>query len=328
MSDPQNAKRVADREAREWHVRLGERPVSAVTLDKFRVWRAVAGNADAYQRVEALWRSTGALGGDPDIQAITRDALESSRPRTRARLSRRLLPPALVVAGVLLVALMSAVWLPQRGVYETEVGGHRVVTLDDGSRIRLDTDSRIKVRYGAGERRIILEQGQALFTVAHDAARPFRVATGDTEVTALGTVFDVRREGAGIRVTLLEGAVQVVDSAPTTNRTWRLAPGQQIRTVRADPAPVAVDTAFETSWTQGRLAFRNTPLKDAVAEVNRYLPEKITLADGPSGAVLVNGVFASGDREAFVAAVSDLFGLTAEPTSDGGVRLIAPSAVG
>ena len=322
MSDPQSAASVADREATEWHVRLGERPVSADTLHAFKTWRQIAGNAEAYQKVERLWRSTGSLSTDGDIQNLTQATLRTSRPRMK-----RLFPAAVVLVPVAAVALALLFWLPTRGLYETEIGGQRVVALDDGTQVRLDTDTRIRVRFASGERRIVLEQGQALFTVAHDATRPFRVEAGGTEVTALGTVFDVRRESTGARVTLVEGSVAVTDVQAET-RNWRLTPGQQVQTSRRDPAPVAVDATVETSWSQGHLVFRGTPLRDAVAEVNRYLPDKIVLAAGPASEVAVNGSFATGDRDAFVAAVSDLFGLTAQPQADGGVRLTARSVGG
>lgn len=328
MSDPQSANRVADREAAEWHVRLGERPVSADMLHAFATWRRNPANAEAYHRVETLWRTTGSLSSDPEIQALTQGTLRRSRPRLSHMWSRRLAPAAVVLIPVLIAALALLLWLPTRGLYSTDVGGRRVIRLDDGSQVQLDTDTRLKVRFGDAERRIILEQGQALFIVAHDAARPFSVAAGATEVTALGTVFDVRREPRGVRVTLVEGVVAVTDAKSGEARRWRLAPGQQLATSRPNATPLAVDPVIETSWARGRLVFRETPLRQAVAEVNRYLPDKIVLAAGPAGDVPVNGVFATGDRDAFVSAVSDLFELTAEPQPDGAVRLTAPSADG
>lgn len=327
MSDPKSATGVADRQAIEWHVRLGERPVSADTLQAFKTWRETPGNAEAYHKVERLWRSARSLSSDGDIQDLTRTALQNSRSSMKRGWPRRFMPASAVLASVVAVALTLAFWLPSRGLYETEVGGQRVVALDDGTRVRLDTNTRIRVRFASGERRVVLDQGQALFTVAHDAARPFRVDAGGTEITALGTVFDVRHEATGARVTLVEGSVAVTDVQAGAGN-WRLSPGQQVRTSRRDPSPVAVDAKAETSWSQGHLVFRATPLREAVAEVNRYLPDKIVLAPGPVSTVAVNGSFATGDRDAFVAAVSDLFDLSVQPQRDGGVRLAARSVGG
>lgn len=328
MSDPQDARRVADREAAEWHVRLGERPVSAVALAEFRSWRASSENADAYHRLETLWRSTGSLSSDVDMQKLTRDTLKASRPRSTGSRKKALLPAA-VVGTVLVVAAVGVfVWLPSRDLYTTAVGEQEVVRLADGSEVTLDTDTRLRVRFVRSERQILLERGQALFVVAHDADRPFRVSAGDTVVTALGTTFDVRRDPAGARVTLVVGSVAVTDGKSADARSWRLAPGQQVRTATPDASPLAVDATQATSWSERRLIFRSTPLREAVAEVNRYLPRKIVLDAGSAEEVAVNGVFTTGDREAFVAAATDLFGLSARTQADGSVLLTVPSVGG
>lgn len=327
MSDPQARRRVADREAAEWHVRLGERPVSAATLSAFKAWRETPAHADAYRRVEALWRSAGGLIADADVQALTTHTLQETTPRGRTW-TRRLVPAVALVGCLGAVALLASFWFQTRNLYSTAVGEHEVIQLSDGTQVRLDTDTRVRVQFTGAERQIILEQGQALFTVAHDADRPFRVSAGATEVTALGTVFDVRRRPEGARVTLIQGAVVVTDADARAGGTWRLQPGQQIETTKPNPAPVVVDAGEATSWTQGRLVFRGTPLREAVAEINRYLPDKIVLAVGSLANTPVNGVFATGDGDAFVAAVSDLFGLRAVVDADGGVRLIRSSASG
>jgi len=328
MSDPHDAVGVADREAAEWHVRLGERPVSASTLSDFRAWRASPANADAYHRLETLWRTTGSLAGDADVQALTRETLEESRRRPISSRRTVLWSSGAVVLTTVAAAIILSVWLPSRGVYETATGEQTIVRLDDGTQVHLDTATRLRVRYQKAERRLVLERGQALFIVAHDAGRPFRVEAGETEVTALGTTFDVRREDAGARVTLVTGSVAVTDTKTATPRQWRLAPGQQLRTGGRAPRPEPVDAAQTTSWSEGRLIFRNTPLREAVAEVNRYLPDKIVLSAGAPGTVAVNGVFDAGDRDAFVAAASDLFDLQARPEAGGGVRLSARSVGG
>ncbi len=328
MSDPQDARREADREAAEWHVRLGERPVSAASLAAFKTWRTSAENAEAYQRLETVWRATGSLSSDADVQSLTRETLRASRPRA-SRSSKKIPVPFAAIATVMAIAVVSIfVWLPSRGVYATAVGEQEVVRLTDGSEIKLDTDTRLRVRFASSERHILLERGQALFVVAHDADRPFRVSAGDTVVTALGTTFDVRRDPAGARVTLVAGSVAVTDGPAAGARSWRLAPGQQVRTALPNAAPLAVDAALATSWSERRLIFRSTPLGEAVAEVNRYLPRKIVLDAGPAEDVAVSGVFTTGDREAFVAATTDLFGLEARTQADGSVRLTAPSVGG
>src|SRR5690606_3454775 len=131
-----------------------------------------------------------------------------------------------------------------------------------------------------GERRIELAEGQALFEVAHNPARPFVVSTTDASVTAVGTVFEVRRVGSETRVVLVSGAVDVAQ-AVAPGAPQRLQPNQQ-SAIRAGKSKVsAVNAQTATSWIDGELTFMDTPLADAVAEVNRYLAAPIIL-DAPA----------------------------------------------
>jgi len=323
MSDPEGDVVAEDGQAAEWLAQLRARTVTAETLEAFRVWRASPRNAAAYQRMEAIWRETGALGADPEIAAITREILARPRPRARRR--------AAIVVGVAVVsaALVVAVGLPLwagRSTFSTEIGEQRDVRLADGSHIHLDTATRLRVDYSGEQRLVVLEAGQALFDVAHNPRRPFRVRAGETEVTALGTRFDVRRAVSGVRVVLVEGSVAVTDGAGPAPRAWRLAPGQQLRTVLPTARPEPVDAAIATSWAEGRLVFRDMPLGEAVAEINRYLPKGVVLEPGAPVSVPVNGSFKAGDRDAFVAAAVDLFDLNARTAPDGSIRLSAGSA--
>lgn len=319
MSDPQDATVVADREASAWLVRLGESSVTADTLAEFQSWRSNPENAAAYQRVESLWRKTGALGGHPDIRAATREAL-AVRPNGRKAVTRRTWAAVAATGAVAVAGLgLGAVWMQSRGVYETGVGEQRLVRLEDGSTVRLDTASRLRVQFRRDRRDIALEAGQALFTVAADRDRLFTVTAGQTRVTAIGTIFDVRRNPEGARVTLLEGTVDVRNDR-VADQSWRLVPGQQI-VATASARPKAVDAALETSWAQGRLVFQNAALRDAVVEVNRYLPDKIVLDADLVETRALNGVFTAGDGDAFVAAVVEVFDLDAERQSDGGIQL-------
>ena len=122
--------------------------------------------------------------------------------------TRRLLGLAAIGAAAALV-IGGWTWWQGRSTFTTGVGEQWVVQLADGSSVRLDTDSRVRVRFSDGQRLVDLERGQAMFSVAHDAQRPFVVAAGDARVTAIGTVFDVQRQSAGVSVTLVSGAVDV-----------------------------------------------------------------------------------------------------------------------
>lgn len=314
----------AEREAAEWFTRLGARSVTTDALREFRAWRRTPANDAAYRRLEAAWSKAGALREDPDIQA----ALNSARREPRPPASRRLVWGA-GFAGLAGAAFAATVVLTDgfSPAYATEVGEQRAVTLPDGSRLRLNTDSRAVVAFRGGERRVRLTRGQAFFEVAHGRTRPFVVEAGGAAVRALGTRFDVRREGAAVRVLLVEGSVQVRrGDAP---QAWTLRPNEQLTlTPTAATRAVARDAAGATSWTSGRLVFRETPLEAAVAEVNRYARHPVALDAGALAQRRVNGDFEAGDTQAFVQAVATLFDLQPETRPDGSVRLRARGATG
>lgn len=309
---------AADDQAARWIARLGTRTISLDTIHEFAKWREDPANAEAYRRAEQLWSRTGELAGDADIQ-VALEAAQRRRPnRFRAKQFR-----AVGLTAALAATLAAGVFFWQgRDTYATDIGEQRVLQLADGSRVRLDTASKMRVRFTAGERRIELAEGQALFEVAHNPARPFVVSTSDASVTAVGTVFEVRRVGSETRVVLVSGAVDVAQAA-APGAPQRLQPNQQtaIKSGKAKISTVNADTA--TSWTNGELTFVDTPLVEAVAEVNRYLAAPIIL-DAPAAAgTPINGVFRSGDRTAFVSAAAHLFNLKAIREADGQVRLVS-----
>lgn len=319
MASPNSRVSAADTEAAAWHARLGVRSVSTRTIEEFFAWRAIPANAEAYRRVEKAWAATGGLGGDPQIQAAVAEALNRRGGLGLKARYRKSLFAFAAATAVVALSLGAWFWSESRSLISTAVGDQRVVQLADGSTVRLDTGSAIRVRLLANARRVELERGQALFTVAPDSSRPFIVDAGGAEVTAVGTVFDVRRMGGVVRVTLVEGAVDVAGGtgAPPS----RMRAGQQARVTAAGVSTRVVDTAKATSWTDGRLVFEDTPLREAVAEVNRYLEDPVVLDGAVRADVPVNGVFRAGDRAAFASAAAHGLGLEARAKADGTLLL-------
>lgn len=308
------------KEAAAWFARLNTRSISSATLEDFRTWRQEPGRRDAYAEIERAWRRTSALAGGADMAAAVDEAL--ARGGRRPGWGRS---PAVLV-GVLLALVMSVgagllAWPGLAGrTYATGIGEQRLVQLADGSRVRLDTDTRLSVRLTGKARRIRLERGQAFFDVAHDATRPFVVDAGAADVRALGTRFDVRRDSGLVRVTLVQGSVEVRPAAAAA-RPVVLRPGEQVTADGGLSPPRRIDVTAATSWTDGRIIFHAVPLNAAVAEVNRYSRRRIVL-DAPSVAgEAVTGAFDSGDVDAFVSAVSELHGLRARPEGEDVIRL-------
>ncbi|RDZ29604.1 FecR family protein [Lysobacter silvisoli] len=300
----------------------GDGPLRAA----FDAWRARSpAHAAAFRRVESARALAQALADAPDMLALRRETLARAakpRPWCSARTYGYSIAASLlaVVAGLLIVR-PDAPGLMYRNVqdaiagnvHQTGVGQRSEVTLDDGSVITLNTDSRIAVHYSAGTRAITLERGQALFKVAKDRSRPFIVTADGRQVTALGTEFEVHMSERLFEVTLLEGRVTVTRerTRPTSiaaAATAELHPGQQFVALAATAPQVrAADVKREVSWRHGQVVFENESLADAVAEINRYSRQRIVLGDADLAALKISGAFNTGDTETFIDAVTAYF---------------------
>lgn len=184
--------------------------------------------------------------------------------------------------------------------YATARGEQREIHLPDGSTLQLDTATQAQVRLYRDHREVYLSDGQAMFTVQADASRPFNVRAGAVRVTVVGTRFSVRHTSAGLDAgdTVVEvesGRVRVAGTAPpvASPAPVELGAGQaisanadgQLRAVtRLSPASVA-------GWRSGRISFNDTPLADALAELERYGDTGLMVRDPAVGALRLGGSF-------------------------------------
>lgn len=309
------------REAASWFARLNQKRVTASDIQAFGQWRRDAQNAAAYARIETLWLAAETLADDADAKAMTQDALARAdiARRGRKRLAKVFVPIG-AVAGALVLAVATGLWTTRAPVYQTGFGERRVVSLPDGSRVTLDTESRIRVKFSAETRAVDLAGGQAFFDVVGNPARPFIVTAGDAHVVAVGTRFGVRRSGDGALVTLVQGQVEIGDKNNDAPR-WRLTPGQQVRTSTPGSPVRNVDASAETSWTTGRLIFDGDTIEDATAEVNRYSREKVLVAAPDVASIPVSGAFNAGDVESYVSALTALYPVVADRSRPGQILI-------
>lgn len=257
---------------------------------------------------QAVWAALGNIRHSAVVTEARVYAEDVARRRAQRRAvwQRLFVVPSLAAAAALIAAMV--LW-PAADRFETGVGEMRTATLPDGSTVTLNTATEIAFAFTDGERRVNLLKGEAHFDVAHDTARPFRVAAGPMTVTAIGTAFDVAALPSRTAVTLIEGKV-VVQSAASPEPTT-LAPGEQL-VVAADgfvkPKTVAkLDTAL--AWQRSLVDINDLTLADALAEVNRYSETKVTVRDASLKDRRVSGVFRTGDVEAVALALRTYFGL-------------------
>ena len=337
-----------------WIARLQSEICSSEDWTRFRDWRKASQENDAtYLSMMESLEQVDEFAEDPEIMQMRIEAMalgkeESRRPAWLLPLAACLV---MMVAGAVLTLLVPAAFGPstedapprvasaasQEGtaswtssgdlrfkqVYSSAVGQRSSTDLPDGSTIELNTDTLVEVDFSAGQRSLRLVRGEAVFEVAHDDSRPFVVHAGSERITALGTIFSVRRTGEEMVVALIEGSVEVEKSAsgmvdqPVPG--IRLTPGQQARSANAasqfQVSRVNVDRAL--SWRTGRLMFDNERLADAIEEVNRYSTRKLVLADPALAELRVSGAFTTGSAEKFAAAISVALPVAVEPRGHG-----------
>jgi transmembrane sensor len=201
----------------------------------------------------------------------------------------------------------------------TAIGEQHTLALADGTRLVLDTATRLDVRFGADARELVLREGRIDVDVGHDP-RPFSVVSGRGTVRDIGTRFEVERHGEDVAVTLLSGAVNI--SLPDAGEA-KLAPGQKARFGATGGIVVADAESIEDAsrWTEGTLVFKQRRLGDLIAEVNRYSTVQIRLADRSLADLRVSGVFRVGDQTALLEALRKGWSISTTRTGEHEIEL-------
>ncbi|MES3150842.1 FecR family protein [Sphingomonas faeni] len=294
-------------EAVSWFTRLQNRSVTTGELGEFARWRRNHANAAAYQEVERLWADSARLSSDPDILAALTQAQQDDETVRLPSSGVRLAVILAAIAALIMLGFFAIGALLPTPTYRTAVGETSVAKLEDGSRIQLDTDSSLTSDFRKNVRHVSLVRGQAYFDVAHDPQRPFVVDVGQgATVTAVGTSFDVQRLNDRSRVYLASGSVVIRRGAQTLAI---LKAGERVEFQSVGPASsVDRSVATLTVWRERRLSFDETPLGEAVIDMNRYTKSPIVLNSASGGTALMNGEFSVDDPKGFVGAINTLFG--------------------
>ena len=196
------------------------------------------------------------------------------------------------------------------------VGAQRELVLADGSQVLLDSGSRLQIERHLRSRQLELLEGQARFTVVH-ADAPFIVHSQGVRVRDIGTVFDVRSDVRGVRVGVLEGAVEVGIGHGTVQP---LRAGQQLLAAAGELGEVqAVASGAMEAWRSSVLRFDGTPLRDAIVDLQRYSEVPLRLADERTGGLRLSGEFDSRQVRALLEQLPAVLPVTVVRAADGGL---------
>jgi transmembrane sensor len=335
-------------EACEWFVEMRGGDIDSAGKQRFDAWvRTSPEHLRAYLEISEIWddaalvdpthkSSADALferAGSAGAEVITLGGSPgngSSAPARwwSVRRGRMRFAAAATIAFMAVgLALFIGYTNLRQPTYSTGIGEQRSVSLADGSRVQLNSRTRLKVRFTAHDRHIELLEGQALFNVAKNPQRPFVVESGTLSVRAVGTVFDVDRKRSATTVTVLEGRVAVSSLAephmPRPGAPQIDVPfprvfvdaGQQVSASSSSTTqPVPANVVAATAWTRGSLVLAGSRLADVVEEFNRHNERQLVIADASLADMRISGVYASTDPTLLVRFLRDQPALRVEET--------------
>lgn len=334
-------------EASEWLVLLEDGDVSAEDMAAFNAWCAKSErHRQAFDERAALWEGFDRVSALQDYAEADETAFLLKEKRSSSiigGLPRRAMLSALAASLALSVGIGSVLLRrldpisAQRNVYRTTVGEQQVVELSDGSRVHLNTDSEVEVRYTRHQRIVRLARGEAYFDVERDLERPFSVIARENSVTAIGTAFSVRLLENKLDVTVTHGRVALFSDVQTTangeisssyqekSPLAELAAGQNVQFDREIERIETVEPevmARLLSWKNGLLAFDGERLSDVVADIGRYTGLDIEIEDDALADVPIKGYVKIGEYEEMFEALEIMVGLEAVRVSPKRVRLV------
>jgi len=311
----------AAREAAEWFLDLQSNEMSPADREEFSKWvrespvhmAELLRVAQLHGSLERFTRWNEVPPAADPVLADNVVPLTPGTPLAQGR-SRVLSPGRLSVAAVACLGILGLLLFKEfHGTFSTRIGEKQEVTLEDGSKVTLAPNSKIRVRFSSDTRRIELDRGEAFFQVHAEPRRAFWVEAGHARTRAIGTSFSVQRRSDQVIVTVVEGRVVVDRSAGTADVS--VGANEQVSIADAGAAagslPVhRVDGKVETAWLQGALIFDRETVTEVVQQFNTYNRVQIRVVDPGLANRQVTAVFQATDPESFVSFLQAAGGVT------------------
>jgi transmembrane sensor len=170
--------------------------------------------------------------------------------------------------------------------------------LPDSSVVHLNSESRLDYpEYFSGNIRIVELTGEAYFSVKHDKNRPFIVKTGNNQVTVTGTEFNIRNRNNNTKIVVSKGSVNVLSLSSRKQENLKKGDMVQLDNSGNITPPVQVNLKYYLAWKENKLAFRHTPLKEVMAEIERTFNVKTVFLNESSKNRTITGIFETDSLE-------------------------------
>ncbi|MGN6423600.1 MAG: FecR family protein [Asticcacaulis sp.] len=322
----------------EWCLRVKSGSLSSSEQAQLEAWLAASPERpDAFLRALDLWDGLGGAEAGLGLIDMRAEALSDLRRRKSKSVilsgaqelwrvvsaPRRLRAAAAFAAALIVGSGAFYGWQARATVYETGRGQTQIVQLADGSIVRLDADTRVRV--AKGQRKLWIDRGRARLELSR-AHRRFDVYAGARRISADAGAMSVEKVGDSVNVVVLRGAALVAYDPPGLLRldAPQTHPAQIVRVnqelTASDQAATAqvraADPNLDDVWQNGLLAFDDEPVALAIARVNRYAAQPVRL-DHIGRRIKVSGIYRAGDTRAFVEGVCAVNGLSYRLDSQG-----------
>lgn len=343
--------------AAEWHTRW-EQGLDSAEEAEFRQWLSASPAhqaAFAYLDEDLQFLRSLSPGRAAHLRSATateawaKAELSKGRDQTRKQrqswlsggLSYALKTPTATIAlcctAVVIVGVGWSQWqkLPTfTQTYATERGQRLNVPLPDGSELVLDSDTQVRVTLYRDRREVRLSDGQAMFNVTSDSTRPFEVLAGSTCVTVVGTRFSVRYLTHGVSagevdIEVEEGHVRVANAVPKADTQQGSTPtdlfaGQTVHVSASGTTSeaTAISPGNIALWRKGLVRFVNTPLADALQEMERYGATNLVIREPDVGALPIGGTYQIGNPVAFARVLPEILPVQLVRRGDGKMEII------
>lgn len=318
-----------DCEAYAWVMQFARGHAGPADLAALKQWSARSpAHAAAFERVSRTWKALGPVG-----QKLSQDAARAEGPAgllaatavpVRASIGRRaVLGGALAASAAGATVLVARPpldlwpsWTELAADYRTRPGERRQISVAEQVSIDMNTRTSIALRAAGAEAELVA--GEAMIAVAARQHDPFTLRAADGRMIAIDAGFNVRIEGRTVCVTCVAGALRI-------ERHGTLLPLPAGRQVVYSDQEIGlaepVDAAAVTAWQDGIVIFKSTPVRDVIAEVNRYRPGRIILTNESVGDRLFNARLRIENIGRVVNQIEQIFGVRAT-TLPGGIVLL------
>lgn len=286
--------------ASRWYAKLVSGNANSNDVRAWEAWQADdPANLQAWQQLEEINQQFKQVSPKIALATLTSvDQISLNQPSSERRRALKQLAMLLAVGSASWYGYREQPWRELVADYTTEIGENHAVTLADGTRLHLNTDSAVNIHFSATERLVELIKGEVLIETGHEQSgiyRPFRLQTQHGLVTALGTRFNVRNYGKQSKVSLFEGAVKV-SPKNGLGESVTLKAGETVSFTEETVSSISIARSTDTAWVNGMLVAYAMRLDEFAAELSRYR-SGVLRCDPAVGNLVISGAFPTKDTD-------------------------------